>query len=116
MSALTGRPVMRKDPRYQNRKLLDLCHGKPCCLNIPGCTGGTSEHAPSVPCHSNALSDGRGKDYKTHDHTAVPGCPSCHHELDYGSTWTREEKKEYFRAGQRKWWAYVWQNDLVKVA
>jgi hypothetical protein len=112
---LTNRPVMQKDPRYENRRLLDLCHGAPCVLNFAGCTGGTNPDEPSVPCHSDWLEDGKGVGYKAHDHTAVPGCPSCHRMLDSGGLPT-EYRKRFFRAGQQKWWAYLWQNDLVKVA
>jgi hypothetical protein len=116
MGSLTGRRVMQKRPRYENRKLLDLCHGAPCCLNFPGCTGGEGTENPSVPCHSNSQSDGRGKDYKSHDHSAVPGCPNCHWHLDYGVSYTREQKEDTFRQGQRRWWSHLWENNKVKVA
>jgi len=109
------RPIIQKSPRYENRKLLDLCRGAPCMLNFPGCTGGEGPDAPSVPCHSNWQSDGRGTGYKTHDHTAVPGCPSCHHQLDYGP-YTREQKEETFRNAQRRWWGYLWTHNRIKVA
>ena len=110
------RPVMQKQPRYENRRLLDLCHGAPCVLNFPGCTGGENPDAPSVPCHSNWQSDGRGTGYKTHDHATVPGCPSCSFTLDYGAEYTREQKEEAFRMAQRRWWAYLWTHNKVKVA
>lgn len=110
------RPVMQKNPRYENRKLLDLCHGAPCHLNYPGCTGGTSPDASSVPCHSNTHADGRGSYYKTHDHSAVPGCPSCHHQHDHGSLYTHEQKVETHERAQKRWRDYLWRNRLIKVA
>lgn len=109
------RQVMQKNPRYLNPKLLALCRGAPCFLNFPGCTGGEDDERPSVPCHSNSQSDGRGVGYKTHDHSAVPGCPSCHYALDCGP-YTREQKEETFRNGQRRYWAWLWENQRIKVA
>lgn len=107
---------MQKHARYENRKLLDIAHGAPCFLNFPGCTGGESPDAPSVPYHSNWQSDGRGYHYKSNDHAAIPGCPSCHDVLDKGIHLTREQKEETFRIGQRRYWAWLWETKRIKVA
>jgi hypothetical protein len=101
--ALTGRPIMQKTPRYENRKLLDLCRGEPCELNYPGCTGGTNPDRPSVPCHPNWLEDGKGVGYKGHDHLAVPGCPDCHYQHDQGTLYTTEQKKEVHDSAHKRY-------------
>ena len=106
---------MQKQEGYRNRALLDLCHGAPCFLGFVGCKGGTDPNEPSVPCHSNFQSDGRGYAYKSHDHAAVPGCPHCHWVLDYGPL-TRAQKEEVFRLGQRRFWHWLWTNAKIKVA
>lgn len=65
-----------------------LCKGQPCYLRIPGiCTGQAHD-----PCHSNQAIHGKGKGIKAHDVYTVPGCRSCHNELDQGMTYTRAEK------------------------
>ena len=63
----------------RNRKLLDLAHDAPCCLQLgaPGCGNNKS-----VPCHSDMLRHGRGAGHKSHDPFAVPGCPPCHAIFD----------------------------------
>lgn len=106
---------MQKRPRYENRKLLDLCHRAPCMLSFPVCTGGEDDERPSVPCHSNWQSDGRGAYYKTHDYATVPGCPSCHDALDKGP-YSREQKEDTFRMAQRRFWAWLWESNKIKVA
>lgn len=110
------RPVIQKHPRYENRRLLDLCRMKPCVLNYPGCTGGTDPDKPSVPAHGNTQNEGRGVGHKSDDHSAVPACPPCHHEHDYGKNHSREEKQQRFQDGQRKWRDYQWRAGLVRVA
>jgi hypothetical protein len=115
MTSLTGRIVMQKDPRHEGRSYLDLTHGAPCHLNFTGCTGGTDPDAPSVPCHSNWQADGRGFSHKTHDDTVVPGCPSCHFQLDTGTLYTQEQKQETFYNGQRRWWHFLLSNKWLIV-
>lgn len=65
-----------------------LCKGQACYLRIPGiCTGQAHD-----PCHSNQAIHGKGKGIKAHDVYTVPGCRSCHDELDQGMRYTRAEK------------------------
>jgi hypothetical protein len=35
---------------------------------------------------------------------------------DYGVSYTREQKEDTFRQGQRRWWSHLWENNKVKVA
>lgn len=95
--------LRQREPRYENRALLDLARGAPCHLNYPGCTGGISQDFPSVPCHPNWLEDGKGVGLKAHDDLAVPGCPSCHFQHDTGTLYTTEQKKEVHDRALAKW-------------
>lgn len=101
---------------YRNRRLLDLCHGQRCQLQLPGCTGGRSSDAPSVPAHANWLEFGRGCGHKAADTFVVPACPSCHYQLDAGTKLTKQEKKDAWLQGWIRWQLVMWQQGMVKVA
>lgn len=101
---------MQREPRYENRPLLDLCHGAPCLLLYLGCTGGLREDRPSVPCHPNWLEDGKGVGLKAHDDLAVPGCPDCHYQHDTGTLYTTEQKKEVHERALG-----IWRRKLLRV-
>ena len=53
-----------------------------------------------VLAHSNALADGKGKGYKTHDHLGAFACYACHSWLDQGGSAPKGEKDARFLAGQ----------------
>jgi hypothetical protein len=104
--------LRQREPSYENRKLLDVCHNRPCFLRFEGCKG---EHPdwPSVPCHPKSLVLGRGFGSKSHDNLAVPGCPSCH------AKWDAMPPSDHFYVWCRafpEWDTYRWRNGLVKVA
>lgn len=97
-----NRPIIQKQPRYENRRLLDIAHEAPCFLNfrdyclhpITGCE----------PCHANWWKFGRGAFYKSHDCFHVPGCrgvevEGCHYALDYGGDIGRDAKIMAFERG-----------------
>jgi len=103
--------LRQRDPRYKNRKLLDIAHEAPCMLllNASGCGSNAS-----VPCHSDLLRHGRGTGNKTHDHLAVAGCPACH------AVFTREHLGrvgyEYaWLAAYERYQAWLWNNDKIQV-
>lgn len=76
-----------------------LCKGQPCYIRIPGlCTGQAHD-----PCHSNQTIHGKGKGIKAHDVYTIPGCRSCHNELDQGMRYTRAEKFALWDAGYARW-------------
>jgi hypothetical protein len=108
-------PLRQRQPRYTNRRLLDLCHNEDCYLSITGCVGVNPEQ-PSVPCHSNWQEDGKGVGEKSDDDSAVPGCPPCHWQLDHGTMLTTEQKREVFREAQRRWWRHLWRTGKIRVA
>ena len=75
---------------YRNRALLDLAYRFPCSLRFPMCEGGDA----GEPAHSNQPKHGKGGAIKAHDCFHVPGCRSCHRELDQGRTMDRDEKRD----------------------
>lgn len=85
----------------QDKHLADLCHGQPCYLLIPGhyCCGPDTV----VPCHSNQIKHGKGKGIKAHHRFTVPGCAACHHELDQGGRFTKEEKFAMWDDAYSRW-------------
>jgi len=85
---------------YRSRQFLDLCYQFPCMLLLPCCEGGDA----GEPCHSNQSIHGKGGALKAHDCFVVPGCRSCHRELDQGRTMTREEKAA---AWNRAYWQFL---------
>ena len=104
--------LRQREPRYTNRKLLNVAHLAPCMLRLGMHSCG---QYPSVPCHSDRLEDGKGVGLKSHDDLAVPGCPACHY------VFTREHlgKEGYadtLLRAQREYWHWLWINNLIKVA
>ncbi len=96
---------------HRSRKLLDVAHEAPCFLVLSPTCG----NHPSVPCHSDQLSDGRGVGHKSHDCLAIPGCPDCH------ALFTREhmgkQAYQYVHArALKEYLVWLWQNNKVKVA
>jgi hypothetical protein len=84
---LRARSKTNSNPRPATGEA-QLCRGQPCYLRIPGiCTGQAHD-----PCHSNQAIHGKGKGIKAHDVYTVPGCRSCHNELDQGAQFDRAEK------------------------
>lgn len=104
------RALRQREPRYQNRKLLDLAHEAPCFLRL----GYPCGIYPSVPCHSDMLLHGRGMGNKSHDFLAIAGCPNCH------AKFTRENLgDEYERVWARAHASYqlwMWGEGKIKVA
>jgi hypothetical protein len=96
---------------YRNRKLLDLAYELPCMLQLPCCEGGVGE-----PAHSNQSKHGKGGAMKAHDCFFVPGCRSCHRELDQGRTMSRDEKRQVWDEAFLRTYVALWEQGLIKVA
>lgn len=95
---MRARSRTNADPRPKTGHAA-LCRGQPCYLQIPGrCTGAAHD-----PCHSNQAAHGKGKGLKAHDVYTVPGCRSCHNELDQGMRYTREEKFDIWDNAYARW-------------
>jgi len=88
-----------KDPRHEDRHLLDMAKGQACLLQSPICC---HDPATTVACHGAGVAAGKGLGYKVGDHLTVWGCHQCNHYTDaYGGA-TREEKATVFAAGHER--------------
>lgn len=112
-------PSLQKTPRHEDRGLLDLAHRVEHCVNCSRYVlGGCS------PAHSNHQRNGRGKDYKAHDHHHFAGCPECHDWYDRGSKgpdptgiWqpTKADKEMFFFVMQDRTMDVYWFNGWLEV-
>lgn len=104
--------LRQREPRYENRKLLDLAHEAPCMLqlSVPGCGG-----YASVPCHSDMLRHSRGFSSKTHDFLAVAGCPACHAAFTRARL-GRDGYEQAWQLGLERYLHWLWTNGKLKVA
>ena len=84
-----------KNPRQENRALLDLARGKPCLLRIVPC----AHPDTTVAAHSNWMAHGKGKGMKAHDFYTVWACARCHDALDSSQRLTADEKRSAFEHG-----------------
>lgn len=85
-----------KQPRAENRHLLDMARGKPCLIRSPICVGGTET---TVACHGGGVANGKGLGYKLDDWRTAWGCYGCNHYTDaYGGA-TRAQKTAAFDMG-----------------
>ena len=98
---------------FRSRKLLDVAHEAPCFLRLRRCVSGVN---PSVPAHSNMQRHGRGVGHKSADCFAVPACPACHYELDYGKNMSREEKEQAWELAFERYQLWLWENEKIRVA
>lgn len=109
MSGLMSGRMRQREPRYMNRRLLDLAHEAPCFLRL----GEPCSVHLSVPCHSDMLAHGRGLGSKSHDCLVVAGCPDCH------AKFTREhlgDDYEFVHArALSEYLVWLWSNNLVRV-
>ena len=96
---------------FRNRALLDLCHEAPCFLLLghEGCG-----RDASVPAHSDMIRHGRGKDHKSHDCFAVPGCPVCHEHFKR-SELGPDGYHEAWTAAMERWILYLWVSEKIRL-
>lgn len=62
------------------------------------------------------LNEGKGMSQKTDDCLCAALCPKCHHELDNGKTYTRDERREILRKAALDTIAQLARMGLIKVA
>lgn len=97
MAVITDEVVAAsKDPRHEDRHLLNMARGQPCLLQSPICN-----HNPetTVACHGGGVANGKGMGIKVGDHLVCNGCSDCNHYTDaYGGA-TKAEKAAVFAAG-----------------
>lgn len=94
---------------HRDAKLLKLARDQ-------SCVSCGAEDGTVVWAHSNLKEHGKGMGLKAHDAMGMFLCSICHHQLDQGFMWTREEKREntllwICRTHQR-----LWESGLVRVA
>ena len=105
---MTG--LRQRQPRYENRKLLDLAHEAPCFLQLSLYECGKNA---SVPCHSDMLMHGRGIARKSHDWTAVPGCPACHER--FKREHLGDEYEHVWRQAKDRYEDWLWRTNKIRV-
>jgi Protein of unknown function (DUF1364) len=105
MSRGTPMKVRRKArPKIDGVDYLSMCRGQECFLLLPMVRFHNLETV--VPCHSNQSKHGKGMGLKASDKFTVPGCFSCHAELDQGGQMTREQKNSAWDAAYARWSQY----------
>jgi hypothetical protein len=87
----TSGPVLRDEP-MRDRTLLDMAHGRPCLLLVPGCCNHRLD--TTVACHRN---EGKGMGLKQSDEQSCWGCAACHRWYDQSGA-PREVKRAAFDA------------------
>lgn len=83
---------------YRNARLLAAIRDLPCAF----CGRDGNDYMSIVPAHSNQLRDGKGRGIKASDYRVAAACPPCHHELDQGAKWSREERVARWEEAHRK--------------
>lgn len=85
--------MSQRQPRYENRRLLDLAH------NLHECTH-CGRYVPEglEPAHSNQSRHGKGMSMKAHDCFHAALCHACHARLDQGSDLSREMRHALWEA------------------
>lgn len=114
-SGLTGRAVMSKNPRYENRRLLNLAHTAPCFATFPHTC---KQHLGCVPAHANWLLFGKGHGLKVSDWAFASMCGPAHDIIDRRIPSDMDEDMlmhEWLRAFISTQ-DYLWKNDKVRVA
>ncbi|GBH24542.1 hypothetical protein BvRS1_15910 [Burkholderia vietnamiensis] len=84
----------------KDAKYLAACRGEPCYLLIPGICPRRPADETVVPANRN---EGKGMGLKVPDELTVPACYWCHAEYDQGHKLTRDEKRETWNDGFRRW-------------
>lgn len=79
----------------RSKKLLEACREIPC--QHCGAQDGTV-----CAAHSNWAEHGKGKSIKASDIFVASLCAICHHQLDQGFLWTREQRKAIWIAAHEK--------------
>lgn len=88
-----------KNPRQENRALLDMARQKPCLIRSPLCNNNPET---TVACHGSGLANGKGMGYKVHDWLTVWGCSDCNHYTDAYKEASPSEKRQAWQRGHKK--------------
>lgn len=78
--------LSQRSKPYRSRKWLAAVRQIECCV-LCGKYGVQAAH----------INEGKGMSQKTDDCLCAALCPECHHDLDNGTKYTREERREILR-------------------
>lgn len=88
--------TLPKQPRAENRHLLDMARGKPCLIRSPICN---YDSETTVACHGGGVANGKGMAYKVSDALTCWGCSACNHYTDAYGNATKAQKEAAFMLG-----------------
>lgn len=90
---------------YRNKKILEACRKLPC--QLCGRDDGTV-----CAAHRN---EGKGMGLKVSDALVAALCHVCHHEIDNGKTFTREQRREYWAKAYIRTMQALIEQEVLKV-
>lgn len=93
---------------YRNAKILDLARESPC-----QCCG--RDDGTIVAAHSNQQRDGKGTGIKANDYRVAYICHACHHEIDNGKLFSREERLLIWEDAHRSTIGWLFSTGHLKV-
>lgn len=102
---------------YRNRKLLNLAHLVPLCINCGGMSSCMGEATGCEPAHENGIEAGKGGSIKSHDNRHAALGHGCHSWYDSGSgrdptgmyCGDAESKTEMFNRAHKRTFDLYWQ-------
>lgn len=98
-------------PPFRELTMTALRESAPDCPHCMGCEKPNHDRQQICLAHSNALADGRGKDYKTPDILGALLCAECHDCVDgRRGGWEKDRKRDFHRqawARTVRWWIDV---------
>jgi hypothetical protein len=100
-----------KTPAYRNRALLDLARLAPYCMACDAPNDGTV-----VAAHSNAARHGKGRSLKSGDQYIAFLCARCHHEVDQGSKWSRQDRVDLWEEAHMRTIGWLFESGYLVVA
>jgi hypothetical protein len=93
---------------YRCQYLLEKVRESPC--QHCGAQDGTV-----VAAHSNQIRDGKGKGIKASDYRIAALCMRCHHEIDQGIAFSKEEKRQLWEAAHRATIGWLFEHNHIKI-
>lgn len=109
--------LRQREPRYENRKLLDLAHKVDRCQNC-----GSYPDSGCEPAHEEGLAAGKAMSTKSHDYRHAALCHACHvwydsirHGRDPSGDWSAAQRAFMFDRARERTFDIYWRNGWLKV-
>ena len=109
--------LRQREPRYLNRRLLDLAHGIDTCMNCGTFCGGCE------PAHEDTLEGGKAGGQKAHDNRHAALCHDCHVWYDSvragrdpSGVYLPHQRQEMWDRAHRRTFDVYWRRGQLKVA